>query len=558
MRRCLRFIPSLLLFVIGLAVGALLSIERRAASFAVGIDRRIKEAEEATPLPMSEAQSRFATREDMLITVMSAVVEEEPLLRAHRLHEIFAHLTLPELRELFERALQVEDRERRGAILSAVLKRWAALDPAGATAAARPYLDRSRKMGFYSAWNSVEAAVSEAWAAAMPEAALAEASASRQSSWMWRIGWRALESLAGGDPVGQLEAIGKLPDTQFRRNLYSNVIRILSDTDPAAAAAHLDLVSDRWQRNQMQADILGKLAKADPAAAIARLAELGPQLTAGTDGIRIVGAVLRDAAKRDPDAAMAVVEKLPEELRSRAVGSVLVGWAGKDPLAALNWATSNGLDVANVRSATYFGPNGAAGWNTLLMAAFETDHAKAFEWLRAQPPSPGRDDLLRDGMWRGATDEKFTLYGMMSPEKQADQVGFLVSAVNRDDPKRAEAWVAGLPPGPSRSAAVQSLVAAQLYKNPGRIDSITEDWAAGPDRQAALAGMASQLRSTDPQRGLSFARQVTDSLSREVAMEGLAWSWLRQDPREARGWINTTSDLSAEQKRVLICQFEEE
>ncbi len=494
----------------------------------------------------------------MLTRVMSAVVEEEPLLRAHRLHEIFAQLTLPELHELMEHSLQMEDRGRRDAVLSAVLQRWAALDPAGATAMARPYFDRARKMGRYSAWRSGDGAVTAAWVNAIPEAALAEANILGRFFGTWELDRKVRASLADGDPARQLDRFARLPDSSIREELCIGAIDLLARTDPAAAEAHLDLISDLGKRNGLRAEILHKLAKTDPAAALARLAQLGPQLTPGYNGTQIVDAVLVDAAKQDPTSAFAILDNLPEGLRSRATGAVLIGWACKDPVAALDWATANGLDLANVQVAAVFGSRPTNGRSTLLNTVWGADHAKVFDWVSAQPPSPSRDDMLQERMALAPRDEKFTLYGMMTPESQVEQVGTVVYALNREDPKSAEAWVTNLPPGPARSAAVQSLIAAQAYKNPDRLEAIAEGWMAGPDRQAALASMATQLTSTDPQRALFFAQQITDSANREVAMEKLASVWLRRNPSEARGWIDRTTDLSADQKRVLIRQFQEE
>ena len=88
MRRLARFILPLLVFVAGLAAGAWITIGRRAADFSAGVDRRLAESAVATPGPAAPATRAFPTDEEMLTAIMSAVVEEEPLLRAHRLHDL--------------------------------------------------------------------------------------------------------------------------------------------------------------------------------------------------------------------------------------------------------------------------------------------------------------------------------------------------------------------------------------------------------------------------------------------------------------------------------------
>lgn len=557
MRRVAQLVLPLAVFGLGLAAGSWFSIQRRAVNFAAGIDQQVKELAHVKGVRLAERRQRVATREDLIVEVMSAVVEKDNLLRAHQLHDLLGGLDVTELGDLFQRTLRLEDHERREEVLIAVLTRWAAIDPAGATAAARPYLDRARRLGFY-AYRSLDVAVAQAWAAAMPEAALAEAANAPDAPWAMRLASRALFEGYADDPARQFEALLRLPPGRARDQFTESVLNIQAKKDPAGAETHLDLLHDPAQRSRLQSEILGSLARSDPTAALARLAALGPELTAGMAGTQLVNAVLREAARQDPAAALAVVDGLPEELRSQAIGAALVGWAGKSPIAALDWAVAHGLDVADLKAVSFMGPNGNVGWNSLLMTAFDTDSAKAFEWLRAQPASPGRDTLLRDGIWRGTVDQKLALYAELTPESQASEVWTLVSGMNREDPKRAEAWVAALPAGPKRSAAILSLVSGQAQAAPDRTDIITNAWAPGPDRDAALRGVAGSLASNDPLRAIAIANQVTNVTSREIVLEDIARSWLRRDETAARAWIARAPELSAEQRRVIIRQFQEQ
>src|SRR4051812_5634338 len=115
MRRLLRYLLPPVLFIAGLAAGSWFSIGRRAAAFAAGVESRLTEAMprrlETMPAPM--AGRAFATDDEMLTAIMSAVVEEEPLLRAHRLGDLLGRLNSAELGALFARALQMDDLERR-------------------------------------------------------------------------------------------------------------------------------------------------------------------------------------------------------------------------------------------------------------------------------------------------------------------------------------------------------------------------------------------------------------------------------------------------------------
>jgi hypothetical protein len=121
----------------------------------------------------------------------------------------------------------------------------------------------------------------------------------------------------------------------------------------------------------------------------------------------------------------------------------------------------------------------------------------------------------------------------------------------------AASWVKELPAGPERVAGVQALASLQLYNNPGRADSIPEAWPAGPERDAALRGIATSISQNEPARAFEFARRINNPDSRSNAFVQIARSWLYRNESAARAWISTTPELFADDKRVLIRQFDE-
>ena len=171
MRRLAHFALPLAVFAVGLAVGAWFFGGHRAAGFAADGGRSLGENAAATLAPVAETARAFPSDEEMLTALMSAVADDEPLRRAHRLHDILGRLHSAELAVLFDRAVRVDDRDRRGVVLNALIRRWGAIDPAAAAAAVRPYRERFRAVGLGSG-RGVEREVNEAWAQAQPDAAL--------------------------------------------------------------------------------------------------------------------------------------------------------------------------------------------------------------------------------------------------------------------------------------------------------------------------------------------------------------------------------------------------
>jgi len=130
MRRPASFALSLLVFAAGFAVGASFSIGRRVADFSAGVERRLAENTATPAAAPAEPGRGFSSDEEALTAMMSAVAEEEPFLRAHRIHDLLGSLGAAECAVLFERALHIEDRERRALVVGPLLARWAALDSA--------------------------------------------------------------------------------------------------------------------------------------------------------------------------------------------------------------------------------------------------------------------------------------------------------------------------------------------------------------------------------------------------------------------------------------------
>jgi hypothetical protein len=486
---------------------------------------------------------------------MSAVAESEPLLRVHRLHDLMGCLDSAQLALLFQSTVQMEDRERRNALLNSLLTRWAALDLEAAAAMIGPYWDRYRAVKGFN-WQALDFDINNAWARAQPESALAEAIKTPDAQWAKRTAWIAIQGLAEGDPSRQLEALARLPLSSLRAGMCAESIKALAAQDPAAAEARLDLLPDLRQRARLQAEILGKLTERDPAAGLARLAALAPDLQPGMAGNQLLTTVLRAAAKQDPTAALATINGFPQELQTQALGAVLVGWAGEHPVDALEWAAAQGIDIVGTRIITPSG-DGNYNWHSLIDTAFERDHTKTLAWLRTQPASPERGAMLNEGLWKGTPEQKIAAYSDITPERQAAAVASLVQSFRISDPAPLEPWIKEMPPGPARTAAIQNFATLQAARTPEQINTFAEAWSAGADRNAALRGIAISLAYDEPVRALQFARRLEDSNAREATFADIASSWLRADATSARAWLASTPEIPAESKRVLIRQFEE-
>jgi hypothetical protein len=555
MRRLIRFIVPVLVFGLGLIVGGSVSIKKRAAEFSAAVDRRVAEADRISHPPDAGAIKHFANDNDLITGIMTAIVEKDPLLRAYQLRALFGNLNSEQLGVVFKRAIQMDDRYQRINLLIPLLTRWAEIDPAAAKAAVQPYRDRMHA-AWRLDWRSVEYSVINAWPRAMPEAALDEAVAEPGAWWARTISESALESLSAGDPKTRLAEIAKMPACKLRDTLSAAALQSLAEKDYAAAEAQLDLVTDPRKRTKLQAEILGKLALKDSTAAIDRMVDLAPNLASRLQGRELVNNVLRSAAKQNPEDALASIDRLPEELRKEAQGAALVGWAADQPIKALDWAVANNLDIKDVNASASFNEYGG-GWNSLISTAFESDKEKTLAWLRSQPASNDRDSLLMDGIWQGSLEQRFAIYAELAPSARKRAVDSVINGSRGTDVSQMEAWVKGLPAGDERTAAVRSLTSLQIRNDPELASSLAENWPAGPERDAAFRGIAMNFSQTDPPRAFEFARNITDPDARSNALVNIAWSWQYRNAAATRAWVSSTPDLSADDKRVLLREFDE-
>ena len=546
-------------FGLGWFAGGRLWIDNATAHSSTGADRRLAESAGANQGLPAIPRLRFATEEDMLTTVMSAVTEEDPLLRAHRLRMILGNLSSAELGVIFQRMLRVDDRARRNAVLVPLIARWVALDATGAKMAVQPFLDRARRGGRMD-WRSAEQAVNEAWAKALPEATLQEALAAPGAPWAANAARAAMETFENGDAARQLDAFSRLPPNRLRDDLCRYAIRALADEDFAPAQAQLDLIADPRQRSKLQADLLGGLARRDPAAALDRMTELSPSLGSGVDGLQLVNTVLRSAARLNPADALAAIDHLPEAVRSQARGAALIGWADENPVEALEWAVANGVKVSETKALASVGSEGGASWYTLISTAFSHDREKTLAWLRSQPASTERDGMLKSGLWNGPLEQRLEIYNELTPASQKGAISNIINGFGEKGEtgmSAAETWVKGLPASDARCAAVESLAGRVTDNTPDRIDAFTEAWPAGPEHDAALLGISNSVTQNDPKRGLDFATRIADPQTRFKAFAQIASSWLARDENAARTWIASTPDFTPDDRRVILRQFEE-
>jgi hypothetical protein len=234
---------------------------------------------------------------------------------------------------------------------------------------------------------------------------------------------------------------------------------------------------------------------------------------------------------------------------------VLGGWAAAHPLDALAWAADTGVTILESSSIEDFGDGYVSSRRDLISTALKSDRDRTIEWIRSQPASPERDSMLVEALsWTPLAE---TLEGLaeLSPESRKERTWWIIRKF-QNDLEGAEKWVRGLTES-ERIAGIRELSYVQAENFPERIDSLAEAWSAGPERETALEGIAQYLCQNRPEQAAEFARQISDPTARWKIYQSLASFWLYRDEAAARKWISSTTELSPDDKRVVVREFEE-
>ncbi|QJE95812.1 hypothetical protein [Luteolibacter luteus] len=251
-----------------------------------------------------------------------------------------------------------------------------------------------------------------------------------------------------------------------------------ADHDPQAMAVTMEWLEKEatpTARARLGADFCASLAESDPAAA---LSWASSHLSSGPLA-EATGKITALMMRRDPASARAAVESLPPGgMKHRAASEVATRWAGTAPEEAVSWwmqnvaksewdRSSDGIGMAWYQSAPQSLldhirnpeasdlPEGIA--TTAARELFRQDKVAAFDWIETVPAS--RRDALFDAVyhsWAWQAPGEAAAFLETRPELATPELSRkIVEAWYDREPSAAIAWVAQLPWGGTREAALK-------------------------------------------------------------------------------------------------------
>ena len=382
-----------------------------------------------------------------------------------------------------------------------------------------------------------------------------------------------LSALDGVD--GNAEGNRRLQRAQNRARIKADTAQDVADAiarlaeDPSSmteeALAQLAKMVDRTQAQELLAALANLPAHQrehltrvfmeawsakDPAGAIAALRVMEP----GRLSYSLMERALANWGERDPQAAIKWLSENrgvePSNVFAQRLQHVLRGWAEKDPQSALQFALTempSGTRSTDMQQAQAVRSIAAA-------MARSGNIDEALTLFSSLPEGNLRNSALNSVAreW-GRNDPQSALQWTQTLGSDGDNLrSTIMRSWSEQDPASAAQWVAGLDSSEGKKAEWMAEAVAQW----SRYDLETPaTWLNSlpnsPEKDGAVLAFTNRAAQEDPQGALAWASQVSNSEWRDRAMAMVGVQWSRENPEEFKSYVQTATDLSAQQRALM-------
>ncbi|MGV3533394.1 MAG: hypothetical protein ACO1QR_13590 [Chthoniobacteraceae bacterium] len=292
-------------------------------------------------------------------------------------------------------------------------------------------------------------------------------------------------------------------------------MRRWAGTDGPTALAAAGALDDPAEREACAAQVLQGWSEKEPLAAFEHLR------VHGVRDQQTISQLLYNIGQESPQAAVEWVQSLDDSGFARWAPKVVELWARSDPIAALEFASQNGVGLGpshepprtrfNHDSLRRTGGSSVESVQPLAVALRE--HPKeTLEWILNLPPGPDRDRIVDVVPWSAAkVEQSLALFPSMSADAAARAARTIASRF--DSLEAGRDWAESLPPGKVRENA---------WVGVGSQAEHLFDLPRGVDRDAMLKGLAfSSTGLNDPVFALDHSLMIDDPILREDTFENV-------------------------------------
>jgi hypothetical protein len=466
--------------------------------------------------------------DELFRRLVSTIRNHDVLAGRAELYRSLANIDAAAFPELIRQAEKLP-LKYRNSLVAALFERWLEFDRSSAETWLRAAV---RDNGCYEAWAKVD-----------PTEALKFALDPKAPRLPWQTSEYALQALAGMNARARLLTLEKLAPSAMRDRRLTDEFKAWAGKEPAAALAWVTNLPKGKLRDSLEREGVVRLTWADPRSAINRANELIPSLKAAINGNEFVSSFTSALAVKDPQRALEFAQSLPAEFQEHPFIAGAVAWAKKDPLAALGWAQTNGVDVA--QDFEY----GAIGTSiTVLRSAFESKPAETVEWVLALPEGNDRGRwlqyLMDDDFVNGDLELRQRLFDALPVERQLQSAkDFGEALAEKDRVPDLDAWSRLFPNETVRNRVIAATVGAFFDNSPTRAEAILAQLPEGSLRDQTLADVALRQCYANPTGATARALEIRDETARYDALDQIFGQWVTRDRPTATEWLKAQEDI---------------
>jgi hypothetical protein len=332
----------------------------------------------------------------------------------------------------------------------------------------------------------------------------------------------------------------RMENAASRKQVLNSVVEQWADSDPQALIAWSKNVQDDELRRSAVSRGISQLAAMDVPAALSQI----ETMPGGEERDQAVMAAANSLGQQDARGAVQLLNQLePGIERTQALSRACSIWANSEPRAAVEWLFQNsppskdGYELTNVLwQWASTAPNEAVSWAEGLPAGERRETALAGVAVSLSYQEPARAQKLFD---------------QLSPDAKASVAERFAASLGQQDPNKARAWAEALPPGKAQAVALGTVAYQMASKNVADAAQWLDKLPVGEVRDRAVMGFSNYAGRRDPEGALAWAVTISDERDRLQQVESLVKQWRGVDEAAARKWLDSSTQLTAEQRRRI-------
>ncbi|MCB1100513.1 MAG: hypothetical protein KDN22_33425 [Verrucomicrobiae bacterium] len=331
-------------------------------------------------------------------------------------------------------------------------------------------------------------------------------------------------------PERALDLLKDLPKGEFHDSLLEGSLANLTDHSPEKAKAFVGAIDDPKERKTAAEKFAGSLSDRDPSAAASYVKNFKSEDLLSADVFRTIS---QNWAQRDPLQALEWASSLdPSDQRASALQALVGPLAERDPQSLVKLLRTESNEESQkkwIASATEHLVRADSESAERLVEFLPEQHravamGKIIQHVASQDPKAAAGQLknLIEGL-----GEDLDMSSLIDSSRT------IASSWSRLEPENATRWAANLPDEKTREKAVESAIGKWIEDDSLAASEWISELDAGATRDAAVGKLVLDVRNEDPEAGFAWAASISDDEARANNLKWVINTWKSKDKEAA-------------------------